>query len=130
MIPPKCKRLEGIIHSGGPKCPHYLPNTVMRKRKKSKRKVKNVIPNIVSTYFVNSRAILVNPIGIYLLSLHGLDLHEGEHHKDNNYVPLWTPYFGSCVFIRWWARFLFEKWFIFIFFRKMTWSHHLFLFYF
>ena len=43
---------------------------------------------------------------------------------------MWTPHFELNAFpTRWRARFLFEK-LIFIDYLKMTWSRHLFLFYF
>ena len=36
-IPPKCRRVEGIIDGGGPRCPHYLPNSDEKTKEKQRK---------------------------------------------------------------------------------------------
>ena len=69
-IPPKCRRVEGIIDGGGPRCPHYLPNSDEKTKEKQRKSQDDDAKHCLYNF--------VNPIGIYLLSLHGLNLHKGQ----------------------------------------------------
>ena len=62
---PKCKRPKGIIDDGGPRCPHYLPDTIIdwwENERKAKEKTM-----WYQTCFLKWSFILLKKWKIYLI---------------------------------------------------------------